>query len=96
MMFNILWQSLLLASSKRQTDRFHFLSPLRIYAALLLHKYNLYVCTIIVMSLILSLTCSQNVEDARLVLTAGRVSGEAEERAIVERSQRLVGEYAGP
>ena len=57
---------------------------------------GVYVCTIIVMSLILSLTCSQNVEDAGFVLTAGRVSGEAEERAIVERSQRLVGEYAGP
>lgn len=43
-----------------------------------------------------SLTCSQDVEDARLVLTASRVGGEAEERAVVERSQRLVGEHAGP
>lgn len=35
-------------------------------------------------------------EDARLVLTAGRVRGEAEERAVVERSQWFVGEYTGP
>ena len=34
-------------------------------------------------------------EDAGLVLGAGRVCGEAEKRAVVQRRQRLVGQNAG-
>lgn len=43
----------------------------------------------------MSLTCGQNVEDARLVLGAGRVCGEAQKRTVVKRGQWLVGQDAG-